>query len=66
MNHGRYQRGAHLVHLFNQTQETALDIFKVVSQKLVYIFVELHLDSNNEPLRVHFEQEQEGEQTLAP
>lgn len=46
-----------MVHLFNQTKETALYIFEVVAQKLVDVFVEFHLDGDNEPLWIHFEKE---------
>lgn len=50
---------------FDQAQEAALDILKVVSEQFVNVFVEFHLDSDYEPLGVHLEQQQEGQKRFA-
>jgi hypothetical protein len=41
--------------VFDQAQQAALHVFKVVSQQLIQILVELKLHGYHEPLHVHLE-----------
>lgn len=49
----------------NQAEEAALNIFVVVSKELVDIFIEVLMDSDNHPLGIHLEEEQESQYGLS-
>jgi len=49
----------------DQAQEAALDILVIISEQFVDVLVEVLVNCNYHPLRVHFEEEEESQDGLA-
>jgi hypothetical protein len=39
----------------NQTKQATLNVFEVISEQFVNTLIELHFDSDDKPLWIHFE-----------
>ena len=60
-----YQGRNELCYLFNHAKQAALHVLEVVSQKFINILVQIQLDGNDEPNRIHLEQQEVSEKRLA-
>lgn len=60
-----YQGRNELGDFLDHAKQAALDVFKVVPQELVDVLVQVELDCDDEPDRVHLKEKQIGEKGLA-